>query len=160
MRKLIYLISLLLFCSACSDDKSQERLDPPWLTAIRELFVGSWHGELCSEALEITECEDLLFTPFAERVNVVSQFGTFDADGMVLVEGYYGDHLLQTSKRCLYTIVGYRGEEYLVSFYPCNDENEVTGGEEKRIVIPESATLFYMRKYGLSEQNNKRYEKQ
>lgn len=160
MRRIMYLAIVLLLCTACTKDDPQGGLEPTYITTMKELLTGSWHGELYSETTNTTECEDLTFRPFREVEKVVSLFGTFDAYGTVQVESYINDHLLPTSELCLYTIVGYdSGVGYIVSFYPCDNDNEVIGKEDKRILIPENDTAFLMRKYGLTERNNRRYER-
>ena len=159
MRKAMLLaVSMLLF-AACSKEEPTAP-EPTWLTETKALLVGSWHGELYSESLNTTESEDIVFSPFSTPYEEVSLFGTFEAYGVAEVEQYQNDHLLQVSKRCLFTIVGKEeGKGVTVSFYPCDEDNEVVGKEDKRTLVRVSSTEFKMRPYGTTERNNKTYTK-
>ena len=161
MRKIFLIFALLFSISCSSENEGQLVIEAEWMVKARQLLEGVWNGELVSPVTGLTECEDIVFTPFDTPKEQVSIFGEFIAYGVAELEHYFDDHLLQTEYRCLFTILDYdTSDGLLIAFYPCNEKNEVTGREDKRILFVESSTKFYMRKYGLTKENNFTYIKQ
>lgn len=163
MRKSLLMALSLLFILSCGGEEPMPPSEPQWLTETRTMLVGSWHGDKYSETFNNTECEDIEFTPYDEPREIVSLFGAFDAYGIAMIEQYYlteqsEDSLLKISKRCFYTFS--QGDNIMMSFYECDEDDNVTDEEDKRIFRRISNTEFLMRKYGLTESNNKVYRKQ
>lgn len=159
--KKIFSIFIILFSIACSsENENTVVLEAEWEVKARQLLIGSWHGELYSAVTNSTECEDIVFIPFEEKQEKVGLSGKFQASGVAEIEHYYNDHLLETEERCLFSIIDYDTTDgLLIAFYPCDENNEVIGREDKRLLIAESLTKFYMRKYGLTRENNLTYTK-
>lgn len=161
MKKLLLVLTILFSISCSSDDEKPVVLEAEWEVKARQLLVGSWHGELFSSVTNSTECEDIVFIPFEEKQEKMGLSGKIQAYGVAEIEHYFNDHLLQTEQKCLFTVLDYDSVEgLLIAFYPCNEKNEIIGREDKRVLFAESLTKFYMRKYGLTKENNLTYTKQ
>lgn len=150
----------LLLLTACSKGEPQQTIEPVWLSELKEVLNGSWHGERFSEVTNTAQNEDIVFTSFEEAREVTSLFGSFTAQGVAEIEQYTNDGLLQMSERCLYALTAKSSTgEYCISFYPCDENGKVISKADNRILRLTSKTQFYMRPYGLSEGNDLLYNK-
>lgn len=154
------MVVALLLLTACSKDEPQQTIEPVWLSELKGVLDGSWHGERYSEVTNTTENEDIVFSSFEEAREVTSLFGSFTAQGTADLEEYTNDGLLPMSKRCLYALTSKSNTgEYSISFYPCNEDGQVISKADNRILRLTSKTQFYMRPYGLTEGNDLLYNK-
>lgn len=163
MRKFFILaIVALLFAGCSSDDEpnTKENTDKE-VAALADMLNGAFFGERYSSVLNYTEHEDITFQPFSEPRENVSYFGTFTAYGVASVIRYVNDHSDTPSynKTCLYTFGTGTRNERTISFYPCIENWDVTGSEDRRIIVVESASSFKMHHYGETEDNALTYSR-
>ncbi len=161
MKRLLIWATALLLCAACTKDNEPTVTEPAWVATLNSYLSGTWYGERYSGTFNTTDHEDIVFAPFATK-EVVSLFGTFNAHGVAVITKYTNDHLLETTERCLYSIGDeYKKENgYFLSFYPCDESNEVISREDKRILRKTGETQFRMRSSGLTIENELEYSKQ
>ncbi len=162
MKKVITLaVVALLFAGCSSDDEPNTEKKGSEVAELATMLDGDFYGERYSSVLNYTEHEDISFHPFSEPRENVSYFGTFTAYGLATVVRYVNDHSDAPSyhKTCLYTFgTGTRNERTL-SFYPCVENWDVTGSEDRRIIVVESASSFKMHHYGETEDNALTYSR-
>ncbi len=161
-KTILFAIAALCLCGCSSDDETQTGGAPETgVEELRQYFVGSFQGARYSSVLNVTDHEDIVFRPFTKPTDIVSLYGSFTAYGVAQVCRYVNDHKDTPSyaKRCLYTFgTGTRNERTL-SFYPCVENTEVTGSEDRRIIGSRSETSFTMYNYGETADNALTYNK-
>ena len=163
MKKIFTLaIVTLLFAGCSSDDEpNNEQNTDKEVAALADMLNGSFYGERYSSVLNYTEHEDIIFHPFSKPRENVSYFGTFKAYGVASVVRYINDNSDTPSynNTCLYTFGTGTRNERTISFYPCIDNWEVTGKEDRRIAVIMSANSFKMHRYGETEDNALTYSR-
>lgn len=157
MRKIILMAVATLIFAGCSsnDEPNNEPSTDKEIAALVKMLDGTFYGERYSSVLNNTEHEDITFRPLAQPEEVTSYFGTFTGYGVATLKKYYNDHSDTPSydRTCLYTFGTRSRGERTISFYQCDDELNVIGSEDKRVIIVESKSSFKMHHYGETEDN-------
>lgn len=164
MKKVFFMafaVIAAVFSSCGSDgDTTEVPTTEKEVQHILHVLNGKFHGERKSTIGNITENEDIEFQPFDKPKEIVSLFGTFTAHGIALACDYINNNAPFTTYRKYYSVKSNSTKEkFTISFYQCNNGGEVVNKEDKRTIEVQNTTLFYMRPYGTSVENNKKYTK-
>lgn len=157
------LLGFVLF-SGCSNDDDEEPSQnvEKEVASIVKILNGKFVGSLYSSATNITETEEITFSPYSSTKKIISIFdGTIKVYGTAIVTKYYNDHLFETTNNCYYSVnAPYIDTQPTVSFYSYSENGEINNREDKRKITILSNTSFKMRNYGLTEDNDKTFTKE
>lgn len=154
------LVAIVMITGCSSNGEPPQELEPIYEYNIRKALNGSFHGERYSSTLNLIENEDIIFAPFEKKKEYIPPYGgKFMAYGIATISTYINDNEpndfdIQT---CLYSL-NTTNDPFTLSFYEYDAQNDqVVNREEKRVLLFETPDLFYMRRYGTTEQNNLTY---
>lgn len=168
MKKYLYplFLAVLFACSDSKDEPEASAFNAEELR-IAAYLNGSFSGSSFSSSTNTTETEELTFSPFAEpcKMSVMDYVGVGGVSmqirdawvlGSAVYTKYVNDHLLETSKKCYYSIsVPYSGASIKLELYPYGDNGEVNNHTESFAISSVTVNSFVMRPYGTGEGLNK-----
>jgi hypothetical protein len=157
----IMLVAALLIVSCSKEDEPSQNTDKE-VASVTQVLNGKFVGSLYSSATNTTETEEITFSPYSSAKEVISIIdGSIKVYGTSIVTKYTNDHLLEVTNNCYYSVnVDYIGAQPTVSFYPYHESGEINNREDRRIITILSNSSFKMRRYGLTEINDKTFTKQ
>lgn len=164
MKKYLFplLLAVLVSCSESKDEPEAPAFNAEELK-IAACLNGSFSGSSFSSSTNTTETEELSFSPFAEprKMSVMDYVGVGGVSmqirdawvlGSAVYTKYVNDHLLETSKKCYYSVsVPYSGASAKLELYPYGDNGEVNNHTESFTISSVTAISFVMRPYGTGE---------
>lgn len=161
MRKILLLLVVAALFAGCSKNEDTQNTDKE-VTTVIQVLNGKFVGSLYSSATNTTETEEITFSPYPSAKEIISIIdGTIKVYGTSIVTKYTNDHLLEVTNNCYYSVnVDYIGAQPTVSFYPYHESGEINNREDRRIITILSNSSFKMRRYGLTEINDKTFTKQ
>lgn len=161
MKKLLYILILGALTACSKNDEAPQNTDKE-VAVVIQVLNGRFVGSLYSSTTSTTETEEITFFPYSSAKEMTSTLeGKIKAYGTAVVTKYTNDHLLEISCNCYYSVnIAYAGAQPTLSFYAYGENGDINNKEDKRIITILSNSSFKMRGYGLSDDNNKTFQKQ